>query len=61
MPDVSTLIRDYGLVPTIIVVAILALAIYSIFKGGTKGGSGKSSGGSGTTPHNTNPPPTTGS
>ena len=54
MPDFSTMIRDLGWGPTIAGAAIIALIVYSIFKGG-KGGGGSnggssSSGGSAPTP-----------
>ena len=54
MPDFSTVLRDFGTVPTIICAAFIVLIVYSIIKGGGgKGkGNGKSSGTGGTTPSN---------
>ena len=56
MPEFSTFIRDFGIVPTIISVGIIALIVFSIVKGGSKGkgGGSKNSGGGSSAP-----PPTT--
>ena len=44
MPDLSTIFRDFGTVPTLVCIGVFALLGYSILKGGNnkKGGSGNS-------------------
>lgn len=51
MPDLSTIFRDLGTVPTLVGLAFIALLVYSIAKGGSKdSGNGSKGGGSSTPP-----------
>lgn len=61
MPEISTIFRDYGNVPTIIAIGFIALIIYSIMKGGknSKGGNGTGSGSSNSAPPSSPPPAST--
>ena len=45
MPDIGQLINSLGIVPFMIGVAVLALLVYSILKGGSNGSQGGSGGG----------------
>lgn len=44
MPDLSTIFRDFGTVPTLVCIGVFALLGYSILKGGSKGGNNKKGG-----------------